>query len=538
MASPVYAGTPVLDTQIDFPSSMYPGDSGSLSVLVSEISGSDWAKDVTVSIKVSPSSGVVMESSTKSVSRIEKASSKQFIFPLELTDTAKSGTRTISVRVKYYEMDLLDINTFGPYYTEEEQDFTIKNPYGKISVSTTPSNAEIYLDGEYLGTSPMTIPNVEQGKHTVLLKKDGYNEVSTSVSVTVDSESFLSKTLTQKTGSVSISTIPSNAEIYLDGEYLGTSPMTIPNVEQGKYTVLLKKDGYNEVITSVSVTADSENFLSKTLTQKTGSVSISTNPTGSQVTIDGRDVGVSPLAVDDLTLGSHIIALSRNDYRDVSDSFYIKAGSKTTYFKTLIKESGNIAIDSTPSGACVYIKGAYKGVTPLTVEGLSPDTYSVSLSKEGYKDLQSTVTVKDGSTASVSVSMERLGLIENTVSKLSGIPANTSISLSSAQSSNGSFSLGIILAILVLLIVLGFSGKKIKKGKNEMTHVDNQTVINNIHYGNKIETNIKDSVVQRSNFGSNSFPCPYCGSEVAAGEQHCPSCGKKIVDSSISKNKQ
>jgi hypothetical protein len=458
IASPAHAGTPIIDTQIEFPSSLYPGDSATLGVRVSEVSGSDWAKDVTVTVQVSPASGVIVGSSSQSVSRIERKSSKTFYFPVELTDTATAGTRTMYVTVKYYEMDLLNINTLGPYHLQDSQYFDVKNPYGKIVVSTTPSNTEIYLDGKYMGTSPMTIPNVVQGKHTVLLKKEGYNEISTSVAVTADSESYLSKTLTQKTGSVRISTIPAGAQINIDGRYTGVSPMT----------------------------------------------------------------------VDSLSPGSHDISLRMNDYRDVYDSFYITAGSATTYSKTMIKESGNIAVDSVPSGAGVYMGSIYRGTTPLRIDGLSPGTYTVTLSKEGYKDVQSTAIVKDASTSSVSLSLERLSFTENVVSKVSGTPADTSTTGSYSQSSNNSSLPGSIFVVLAILIALGLMRKMVKKGTKNSTHIDNQTVVNNIHYGNKIQTNIRDSVVQRSNFGSGYFSCPHCGNAIIEGGHYCVECGNMV----------
>ncbi|WP_094227363.1 PEGA domain-containing protein [Methanolobus psychrotolerans] len=468
MSSPAHAGTPVVVTQIGFTPALYPGGSATLSVLVSEVGGNDWVKDVTVSVQVSPSSGVAGGSVSQGISRIGTSSSKSFYFPIELSDTATPGTRTIAVTVKYYEMDLFNINTFGPYYIHDQQFFTINNPYGQIAVSTTPPDVDIYLDGKYVGRSPMTISSVMKGKHTVLLKKDGYNDLSTSV----------------------------------------------------------------------DVTADSQSSLSKELSQKTGSVSISTDPRSASISIDGRYTGVSPLTLDALIPGSHTIALSMNGYRDVSDSFYINAGTSTTYSMVLVKKNGNIDIDSAPSGASVYLAGTYKGVTPMYIENIPPETYNIRLIKEGYKDLDRTVTVKDGATASVSVSMDRLSLSEKVTATVSGGSASSSsIYSSSSSSTNASSGIssqlpGIMIVALIILIFIKFLSRSAKnmKTKDDGTkaHADGQTVIQNIHYGDRIETHIKDSVVQRSNIGSRITSCPYCGSTMPSEGNFCMACGKRI----------
>jgi hypothetical protein len=457
--SPAHAGTPVMDTQISFTPSLYPGESSTLKVIVSEVSGSDWAKDVTVSVQVSPSSGVVISPSSQSVSRIEKKSSHTFTFPIEVTESASSGSRNIIISVKYYEMDLFNINTLGPYYLQDSQYFNIDNPYGQISVATNPQNANIYLDGQYKGTSPMTISNVLQGKHTLLLKKDGYNDVSTSVTVTADSQSSISKTLSQKTGSVSISTTPNGAKVYIDNEYVGVSPLT--------------------------------------------------------------STGLLP--------GSHGISINMNDYRDVSDTFSISAGASTTYKKSLVKENGNIDIDSTPSGASVYLGSSYKGVTPLYLEGISPGTYSINLVKDGYKDVQRTVTVKDGSTASVSTSMEKLTIAEKVVTQVNGKSSSVSTAntISTADTEFNAQLLEIAFIVFLLFISIIFARKILKNRSKATTNIENQTVVNNIHYGDNIETNITDSVVQRTNIGSKQEPCPYCKDATNVGGV-CAACGRDI----------
>lgn len=52
-----------------------------------------------------------------------------------------------------------------------------QNP-GSLSVSTDPEGAAIYIDGVQQGISPATIPGIAAGTHTLLLKRDGYQDLS------------------------------------------------------------------------------------------------------------------------------------------------------------------------------------------------------------------------------------------------------------------------------------------------------------------------------------------------------------------------
>lgn len=55
---------------------------------------------------------------------------------------------------------------------------------GSVSVATSPRGALIFIDGVQQGISPATIPGLSAGSHTLLVKLDGYADLSVPVSVT------------------------------------------------------------------------------------------------------------------------------------------------------------------------------------------------------------------------------------------------------------------------------------------------------------------------------------------------------------------
>ena len=57
----------------------------------------------------------------------------------------------------------------------------VKAVIGSLSISSTPSGAEIYLDGDFKGTTPMTISDVPVGSHTIELTKEGYKNYSKDI---------------------------------------------------------------------------------------------------------------------------------------------------------------------------------------------------------------------------------------------------------------------------------------------------------------------------------------------------------------------
>ena len=54
---------------------------------------------------------------------------------------------------------------------------------GSIDISSSPTGASIYVDAEYIGTTPGTAKNLAEGSHRVLLQKTGYTDWAKMVKV-------------------------------------------------------------------------------------------------------------------------------------------------------------------------------------------------------------------------------------------------------------------------------------------------------------------------------------------------------------------
>jgi hypothetical protein len=155
------------------------------------------------------------------------------------------------------------------------------NPSGKgsLQISSTPSDAAIYVDGVLQGPTPKTVSGLSPGSHAVRLTKSGYNDYSASITVVAGQTMPLNLNLvprTQPTGTTPISTTyqpggvgsivvesnPSGANVYLDGKPSGTTPVTIPGVNAGSHTLLLTMQGYGDESRTVTVSAGSQNQVS------------------------------------------------------------------------------------------------------------------------------------------------------------------------------------------------------------------------------------------------------------------------------------
>ncbi|MCU0630630.1 MAG: PEGA domain-containing protein [Methanoregulaceae archaeon] len=291
---------------------------------------------------------------------------------------------------------------------------------GTLSVSSSPSGARIYLDGTDTGyTTPKTLSSISAGTHTVRCSKSGYTDQSQSVTVTAGQTTSVTLTLQGQapvTGSISVSSSPSGARIYLDGTDTGyTTPRTIGGITAGAHTVRCSLTGYTDQSKSVIVNGGRTSAVKMYLVRQapvTGSISVSSSPSGARIYLDGTDTGcTTPKTLNSISAGTHTVRCSLTGYTDQSQSVTVTAGHTSEIVMELSSPAtatGSIYITSQPSKALLYLDGKYLGVyTPTTLNRISAGTHSLRLTKYGYKSVSQSVTVTAGMTTPVSVQFTR-----------------------------------------------------------------------------------------------------------------------------------
>ncbi len=293
---------------------------------------------------------------------------------------------------------------------------------GNIQVVSTPTGAMVTLDRSRSATTPYTFYNIPVGSHEVSVYMSGYQTFYTSVSVNEGQTAYTNAILQPivTTGSLSVSSSPSGAAVYVDGIYQGVTNTVIAvigNLVPGSHSVRLTKAGYQDWTGTVSISAGATTYLNPTLVQNPqpqyATVSISSNPAGASVYGDGVYVGQtragSPLVFTSVKPGTHTLLLTKSGYQDYQTTQSVAAGQDYVVSVTLNSvqnpTTGGISVISAPSQAEVYLNNAFKGLTPITLDSLTPGSYTVLIKLSGYQDWQATQQVTAGQTAQISATL-------------------------------------------------------------------------------------------------------------------------------------
>ena len=121
---------------------------------------------------------------------------------------------------------------------------TVANPvpiYGALNLNSTPDEAFVYLDGVKIGETPLIKNNVLIGPHTLKFEKQGCAPLTKTITVAENQMLNVDEKLV--TGrEISISTDKNGDKIFVDGNYVGTSPMTA-TLSFGEHNVKAVRDG-------------------------------------------------------------------------------------------------------------------------------------------------------------------------------------------------------------------------------------------------------------------------------------------------------
>ena len=128
---------------------------------------------------------------------------------------------------------------------------------GFLDVSTLPVKADIYLNGKHYGTTPRIISNLLIGDYTLKLEKEGCAPITKNITIE-ENQTVAVKEQLQTGKEIVIKTDKSGDMVYIDENYVGTTPLTT-NVSYGKHKV---KAARGNQITTKIINVEIDNRMS------------------------------------------------------------------------------------------------------------------------------------------------------------------------------------------------------------------------------------------------------------------------------------
>ncbi len=267
-------------------------------------------------------------------------------FMPEVSKDFKNFTKTIKgIIISMPHTDWTSSNIFS--YTVRPT--TTPTYYGRIIATSHPQGAKVYLDNVYKGVTPLNLDRVTAGQHQIKLVKTGYQDWSSYISVSPSRTATVSADLIPLPayGSISVYCNQGNARIYLDGSYQrrtsANKSIEIKNIREGYHELLITKDGYQDWISTIMVTANQTHMVSAYLVPEInyGSIAVYCNVSGAKIFVNGTykaaTLSSQPKILEELKEKEYEITLIKDGHRTWVKDIWVYAGETTSIYVEMIK---------------------------------------------------------------------------------------------------------------------------------------------------------------------------------------------------------
>lgn len=150
-----------------------------------------------------------------------------------------------------------------------------------------------------------------------------------------------------------------------------------------------------------------------TPTGPSGTIHVDGVPVGMEITLDGVPYGTlsdsGVLEIAQIPIGDHTLVAAMEGYQP-KDTLVTVLDGQITKVRIELKEveTGTLVVQSNPTNVQVYLDDAYKGITPVTLTGLSTGSHTVQLKLPGFEDWTSLVMITTDGQQLVSGTLPRL----------------------------------------------------------------------------------------------------------------------------------
>ena len=122
---------------------------------------------------------------------------------------------------------------------------------GSLTIIADPPGAMVYVNGAFAGTIPasgvLQFQRYQPGNYSIELRLTGYQTYAENLSVSSGSETTINVVLDRSTtGAIDFISFPRGATVYLDGTYVGLTPLHLGNVSYGAHQARITLDGYQD----------------------------------------------------------------------------------------------------------------------------------------------------------------------------------------------------------------------------------------------------------------------------------------------------
>lgn len=188
------------------------------------------------------------------------------------------------------------------------------------------------------------------------------------------------------------------ATVLCDGAELGVTPLTHFFQEPKTYRVVFRAPGFQEHALALRLADGKPHVVDAVLLSDSGTLRLTSEPAGARVLINGVEKGVTPCTLSRIREGEHTLTLRLGGHKPLTHTLTLVAGETVPLDFRLERLPAGLTVTTLPEGARVYVDGAYRGDSDLTLTDLSAGQHALRVELPGHAPETRAVTLASGAT--------------------------------------------------------------------------------------------------------------------------------------------
>lgn len=277
---------------------------------------------------------------------------------------------------------------------DQRLEFSMKLLPGRLRVET-PVPGRLAVDGREVGEVPGEF-ELAAGRHSLTIDTERYLDHVAEVEIEGGGRlQLLTPELVPGWAAVAVASDPADAELLVNGEQRGRTPLEI-DLMAGSYRLELRRAGYKPWLTDLQVQPGTPVAIGPVkLGVPDGRLVVRSRPAGANVTIGGAYRGRTPLELEVRPDIVQAVTISREGFESASRELSVASGAREVLDVKLQAILGQVIVSASPADAELYVDGEPRGPANQTLE-LPATAHVIELRKSGYAPHRETVTPRPG----------------------------------------------------------------------------------------------------------------------------------------------
>lgn len=289
---------------------------------------------------------------------------------------------------------------------------------GLLLFRTKPVSAEVRIGDVAYGNTPLILNTLPQGTHEIRLAAQGFLPKDLKVVVTDATPQIFEETLISDSGLIHVSSIPSGAEVRVNGFLRGRTPCTVDRIERGQAKIDITLPGYHPYTEELRINAGDEHRLNAELRPQEGSLRVVSIPTKARIYLDNDFKGETDLDLGALLPGTYRLRVELPSHRALARTVTVESGKNHVEEFRLQSSVGTLSVITQPPFTTIFLDGKKLGTTrsstqpnvsqQLVFTNITEGEHELTATARGYEELKQTITVTQGKILPLNLELKKM----------------------------------------------------------------------------------------------------------------------------------